>query len=84
MNAQATHSLLIQIQHMEAQLRAMRRQIRNLAQAGNKPAHTVADLFGALEGQVSTSEEEIDAVLYKLTPEFEDEIATLPKKEIPS
>ena len=81
MNAQATNSLLIQIQHMEAQLRAMRRQIRNLAQEGNKPTHTVADLFGALEGQVSTSEEEIDAVLYKLTPELEDEIATLPKKE---
>lgn len=81
MNTLATDALLIQIQHMEAQLRAMRRQIRILAREGNEPSHTVADLFGALEGQVSTSEEEIDAVLYKLTPEFEDEIATLPKKE---
>jgi hypothetical protein len=81
MNAQATDSLLIQIQHMEAQLRAMRRELRILAQGENNPTHTVADVFGALEGKVSTSEEEIDAVLYKLTPEFEDEIAPLPKKD---
>ena len=81
MNAQAADSLLIQIQQMEAQLLAMKKQIRNLAQKENTPTHTIADLFGVLKGKVSTSEEEIDAVLYKLTPEFEEEIATLPKKE---
>ena len=81
MNAQATNSLLIQIQIIEAQLLALKKQVRNLAQVENKSTHTVADLFGVLEGKVSTSEEEIDAALYKLTPEFEDEIATLPKKE---
>ena len=81
MNAQATNSLLIQIQIIEAQLLALKKQVRNLTQVENKSTHTVADLFGVLEGKVSTSEEEIDAVLYKLTPEFEDEIATLPKKE---
>ena len=81
MNAQATNSLLIQIQIIEAQLLALKKQVRNLTQVENKSTHTVADLFGVLEGKVSTSEEEIDAALYKLTPEFEDEIATLPKKE---
>ena len=81
MNAQAADSLLIQIQQMEAQLLAMKKQIRNLAQKENTPTHTIADLLGVLKGKVSTSEEEIDAVLYKLTPEFEEEIATLPKKE---
>lgn len=81
MNAQPTNALLIQIQHMEAQLRVMRRQLRNLAQTETKPAHTLADLRGRWTVPGGISEEEIDAVLYRLTPEQEDEIATLPRRE---
>jgi hypothetical protein len=81
MNAQATNALLIQIRHMEAQLRAMRRQLRNLTRTEAKPAHTLADLRGKWAVPGGISEEEIDAVLYRLTPEREDEIATLPRRD---
>ena len=80
MNAQAAHSILIQIQNIEAQVTALKNQVQQLAQGEDRPSHTLADLFGTLEGKVTTSEEEIDAVLYRLTPEQEDEIATLPRK----
>ena len=83
MNAQATDALLIQIQHMEAQLRAMRRQLRNLAQTETKPSYTLADLRGKWAVPGGISEEEIDAVLYRMTPAQEDEIATLPRRDEP-
>ena len=81
MNAQAADSLLIQIQHMEAQLLAMKKQIRNLAQTETKPSHTLADLRGKWAVSQGISEEEMDAVLYRLTPEQENEIATLPRRD---
>lgn len=51
------------------------------SQAEPKSSHTFAELSskGATPGGIS--EEEIDAVLYRLTPEWEDEIATLPRQE---
>ncbi len=46
-----------------------------------KSSHTVADLCGKWTTPGGISEEEIDAVLYRLTPEWIDEIATLPNPE---
>jgi hypothetical protein len=46
-----------------------------------KSSHSFADLCGKWDVPGGISEEEIDAVLYRLTPEWEDEIATLPKQE---
>lgn len=45
-----------------------------------KGSHTFADLKGMLAGQGSSSEAEIDAGLYQITPEFEEERATLPRE----
>ena len=81
MNAQAANSILIQIQNIEAQVTALKKQVQKLAQADSKPSHTLADLRGKWAVPEGISEEEIDAVLYRLTPEQEDEIATLPRRD---
>ncbi len=81
MNAEAPNSLMIQIRYMEAQLLALRKQARNLMQTESKPSHTLADLRGKWAVPQGISEEEIDAVLYRLTPEQEDDIATLPRMD---
>ena len=79
MNAQAANSILIQIRNIESQLSRLKRQVEKLVAEEKAPTHSFADLKGILKGKISSSEEEIDAVLYRLTPEFEEEIATLPK-----
>lgn len=79
MNAQAAHSILIQIQNIESQLSVLKKQVEKLVTQEKSPTHSFADLKGILKGKISSSEEEIDAVLYRLTPEFEEEIATLPQ-----
>lgn len=79
MDAQAAKSLLIQIENMERQLSIMKKQVKKLVTAEKFPPHSFADLKGILEGKISSSEEDIDAVLYRLTPEFVEEIATLPE-----
>jgi hypothetical protein len=38
--------------------------------------HTFADLKGVTGGEWNLSEEELDAALYRMTPECEEEIAT--------
>ncbi len=79
MNTQAANSLLIQIQNIERQLSILKRQVERLVTEEKAPTHSFADLKGILKGKLSCSEEDIDAVLYRLTPEFVEEIATLPE-----
>ena len=75
--AQAT-TMLAQIETIELQLTALKHQVQEIAaQNGEKPLY-FADLKGILAGQCSSSEEDIDAVRYQLTPEFIEDIATLP------
>jgi uncharacterized small protein (DUF1192 family) len=77
---QAAAALLSRIKIIEAQIAALRQEVEKLLAEDGEKRLTFAHLCGILEGKVSTSEEEIDAALYNMTPEFEDEIATLPKE----
>ncbi|MGE0133360.1 MAG: hypothetical protein AB7U82_35220 [Blastocatellales bacterium] len=80
MNATQATAILSQINNIEAQLNALKRQVQEIAaQNGEKP-HTFADLYGLTKGEGNFSEEEIDAAFYHLTPEWIDEIATVPRK----
>lgn len=70
--------ILWQLNALAAQLEALKTQVQNLIEQ-EEPTHTFADLKGLTGGQWNLSEEEIDAGLYRMTPEFEEEIATIPK-----
>lgn len=79
MNAAQATAIPAQINNIEVQLTALKQQVQEIiAQNGEKP-HTFADLYGLTGGEGNFSEEEINAALYRLTPEWIDEIATLPK-----
>lgn len=71
-------SILSQIKSFEVQLAGLRIQVEKWVEQENGGPHTVADMRGKLRGIMSSSEEDIDSVLYRLTSEQEDEIATLP------
>jgi prefoldin subunit 5 len=77
--AQAT-TILAQINAIEAQLAALKQQVQEFAAQNGEPTHTFADLYGLTGGEGNFSEEEIDAALYKLTPEWIEDIATIPGK----
>jgi hypothetical protein len=64
---------------LEKDLSALKLQVQRLAEEEGEREYTMADLGGILEGVVSSSEEDIDAVLYRMSPEFEEDIATVPK-----
>jgi hypothetical protein len=71
LSPQATIDLLSsQIKSIEAQLTAVRAQIERLRAA--VPPRTFGDLYGILAGQSDSSEEEIDAVLYRFDWEGEN------------
>lgn len=80
MNALQTTALLAQINTIETQITTLKRQVQKFAAQNGEPTHTFADLYGLTEGQGNFSEEEIDAALYQLTPEWIDDIATIPRK----
>ncbi|MEP7341376.1 MAG: hypothetical protein ABI977_26840 [Acidobacteriota bacterium] len=73
--------ILSLIGQMEKDLSVLKLQVQRLAEQEGEREYTMADLHGVLEGVVSSSEEDIDAVLYRMTPEFEEDIATLPKPD---
>ena len=73
--------ILALINELEQGLSVLKLQVQRLAEEDGDKEHTFADLHGILEGIHSSSEAEIDAALYRMTPEFEEEIATLPKAE---
>ena len=80
MNAAQATAILSQINTIETQITALKRQVQEIAgQNGEKP-HTFADLYGLTGGEGNFSEDEIDAGLYRLTPEWIDDIATIPRK----
>ncbi len=76
--AQAT-ALLVQIGNIESQLTSLKQQVQKFATQNGEQPHSFADLKGIWAGQGNFSEEEIEECLYKLTPEWIDEIATVPK-----
>ena len=76
-SAQAT-AILTQINSIESQLITLKHQVEEMAAQNGEPSHTFADLKGLWAGH-RFSEEEMEASLYKLTPEWIDEIATVPR-----
>ena len=69
--SQATIDLLSsQIKSIEAQLATVRAQIERLRAAA--PPRTFGDLYGILAGHSDSSEEEIDAILYRFDWEGEN------------
>jgi hypothetical protein len=56
-------SLLSQIKSIEAQLAVLKAQVKRLCP--EQPGKTLGDLYGILAGQVESTEEDIDAVLYR-------------------
>lgn len=79
MNAVQTIALLAQIDSIETQLTSLKQQVQKFAAQNGEPTHSFADLKGIWAGQGNFSEAEIEECLYKLTPEWIDEIATVPK-----
>ncbi|MBI1764367.1 MAG: hypothetical protein HYR56_23315 [Acidobacteria bacterium] len=79
MNAAQASALLAQINSIETQLTTLKQRVQKFAAQNDEQPHTFADLEGVWAGQ-NFSEEEIEAALYKLTPEWIDEIATIPSK----
>lgn len=80
MNAAQATAILAQIDSIETQLATLKQQVREIAAPNGEPPHTFADLYGLTGGEGNFSEEEIDAALYRLTPEWIDDIATIPRK----
>jgi len=73
------YALLEKIKTIEGELNTLKAGVFQLADQEGVKVHTFADLKGITGGQWNLSEEEIDAALYRMTPEFEEEIATVPK-----
>ena len=80
MNAAQATAILSQINAIETQLATLKRQLQKFAAQGGDEPHTFADLYGLTAGEGNFSEEEIDAALYQLSPEWIDDIATIPRK----
>ncbi len=80
MSSTAAATILSRLKSLEMQVIALRIEAEKLVEQENQGTHTIADLFGALEGKVSTSEEEIDAVLYREPPNM-DEYYPLPSEK---
>lgn len=57
-------SIQSQIKNLELQVQLLKARLQKLEQA--TPAHSFGDLCGILKGQVETTEEEKDAVLYRM------------------
>jgi hypothetical protein len=54
--------ILAEIQSLRAQLNALEAKVR---ESLPRPTHTFGDLYGLLKGQVESTKEDIDAVLYR-------------------
>ncbi len=80
MSSSAAINILSHIKSLELQIKALRFEVENLIEQENEGTHTFADLYGMTKGQWNLSEEDIDATLYQLPPEFENEITSLPKE----
>ena len=80
MNAAQATAILSQINTIETQIFTLKQQVRQIVMQGDDQPHTFADLYGLTGGNGNFSEEEIDDALYHLTPEWIDEIATIPRK----
>jgi hypothetical protein len=77
MSSTAAATILSRLKSLEAQVMSLRIEAEKLFEQEHEGSHTIADLFGALEGKVSTNEDEINALLYREPPNM-DEYYPLP------
>lgn len=56
-----------QLKRLELQVQILKAKLKKLQT--NAPAQTFGDLRGIFKGQIQSTEEEIDAVLYRMPPE---------------
>ena len=61
-----TELLLSQLKSLEMQLRVLQARIQFTTTPPVSSGSSFAELYGRLQGQVESTEEEIDAVLYQL------------------
>jgi len=64
-------SILSQLKSLEAQIGAIKARLLKSAAREHAP-HSFADLYGRLAGKADSSEEDIDATLYRLLPDLEE------------
>lgn len=57
--------ILSQIKSLETQLQVLQARVQSLPTPPAELDHSFADLYGQLRGQVESSEEEIDAAIYR-------------------
>lgn len=62
------------LKSLEAQLRVMEALVGRLPEEQASERHSFGSLFGSLSDQAESSEEEIDAILYKMPAAQENEI----------
>ena len=67
-----TELIISHIKSLEAQLRVLHARIQSPPTQLVEPGHSFAELYGRLRGQIESSEEEIDAVLYQLPEDQQD------------
>jgi hypothetical protein len=65
-------SILSQIKSLEAQLGALKAQVKKLASQSAEPTYTFSELYGRIPEQGDISPDEIDAILYQIPLEQED------------
>ena len=63
-----------QLKSLEAQLRVMKALVGRSPEEEASEHRSFGDLFGSLSDQAESSEEEIDAILYKIPAAQENEI----------
>ena len=62
-------SLRSQIKSLEEQLRVLYALVQSSTTSASKNMYSLADLEGLLQGQTDTTEMDIDAILYQIPPD---------------
>ena len=72
MDKNAAFLILSQLKTLEVQVAGLRIQMQRLIEQEYGPLPTMADVHGLLEGQVNSSEAEIDDLLYREPPNMDE------------
>ena len=72
MDKNAAFLILSQLKTLEVQVAGLRIQMQRLIEQEYGPLPTMADVHSLLEGQVNSSEAEIDDLLYREPPNMDE------------
>ena len=67
-------SLRSHMKSLEEQLRVLSAVVHSVTTVESEHAYALADLEGWLQGQADTTETEIDAVLYRVSPAIDEDL----------